>query len=90
MRCAAKAAEKEASRANAAALDDVQSLSADDAPSAAPATLPAGLLAAIARGISPCANDDGPQVELICSGESGGELDSKKTPGSPEFIEAPD
>ena len=59
MRCAAKAAEKAATRVNAAVLDDAQPLAADDASSAAAATLPTAPVAADARGESPRANDDG-------------------------------
>ena len=66
-RCAAKAAEKAAARVNAAALDDAQPLVADDASSAAAATIPAAPVAADARGESPRANDDGSQVEIIYS-----------------------
>ena len=69
MRCTAKADEKAAASVNAAALDDAQPLAADDASSAAAATLPAAPVAADARGESPRANDDGSQVELIYSGE---------------------
>ena len=83
VRCAAKAAEK---AVNAAALDEVQPLAADDASSAAAATLPAAPVVVDARGESPRANDDGSQVELIYSGESDSESDSKKTPSSPESI----
>ena len=88
MRCAAKAAEKADARVNAAALDDAQPLAADDASSAAAATLPAATVAADARGESPHANDDGSQVEHIYSGELEGGSDSKKTPRSPESIGA--
>uniref|UniRef100_M4B3T0 Uncharacterized protein n=1 Tax=Hyaloperonospora arabidopsidis (strain Emoy2) TaxID=559515 RepID=M4B3T0_HYAAE len=88
MRCAAKAAEKAAARVNAAALDDAQPLVADDASSAAAATIPAAPVAADARGESPRANDDGSQVEFIYSGESDGGSDSKKTPRSPESMVA--
>ena len=88
MRRAAKAAEKAAARVNAAALDDALSLAADDASSAATATLSTAPVAADARGGSPRANDDGSQVELINSGESDGGSDSKKTPRSPESIVA--
>ena len=80
MRCAAKAAEKAAARVNAAALEDAQPLAADDASSAVSATLPAAPVAADARVESPRANDDGSHVELIYSGESDGESDSKRTP----------
>ena len=59
MRCAAKAAERAAARINAAALDDVQPLVADDASSAAAATLPAAPVAADVHGESPRANDYG-------------------------------
>ena len=83
MRCAAKAAEKAAARVNAAVLDDAQPLTAEDASSAAAATLPAD-----ARGESPRANDDSSQVELIYSGESDIGSDSKKTSRSPESIVA--
>ena len=86
--CDAQAAEKAATRVNAAALDDAQPLAADDALSAAAATLSAALVVADARGKSPCANDDGSQVELIYSGESDGGPDSKKTPRSSESIVA--
>ena len=58
----------------------IPSLAADDASSAAAATLPEESIAADARGESPRANDDGSQVELIYSGESDGESDSKRTP----------
>ena len=68
MRCAAKATEKAAARVYAAALDDDQPLTADEALSSAAATLPAAPTAADARGESPRANDDGSQVELIYSG----------------------
>ena len=68
MRSAAKAAEKAAARVNAAALDNAQPLAADDASSAAAATLPAAAVAADARGDSPRANVDVSQVELIYSG----------------------
>ena len=88
MRCAAKAAEKRSARVNAAALDDAQSLAADDASSAAAATLPPAPVAADTRSESPRANDDGSQVEIIYSGESDGGSDSKKTPSSPESIRA--
>ena len=60
---------------------------ADDASSAAAATLPAAPVAADARGESPRAND-GSQVELIHSREADGGSDSKKTPRSPESIVA--
>ena len=50
MRCAAKAAEKAAARVNPSVLDDAQPLAADDASSAAAATLPAAPVAADARG----------------------------------------
>ena len=86
MRCAAKVAEKAAARVNSAALDDVQPLAADNASSAAAATLSATPVAADARGEPPRANDDGSQVELIYSGESEGGSDLKKTPRSPESI----
>ena len=89
MRCAAKAAEKAAACVNAAALDDALSLAADDASSAATATLSTAPVAADARGGSPRANDDGSQVELIYSGQSDGGSDSKKTPRSPESIGRP-
>uniref|UniRef100_M4BZZ3 Uncharacterized protein n=1 Tax=Hyaloperonospora arabidopsidis (strain Emoy2) TaxID=559515 RepID=M4BZZ3_HYAAE len=88
MRCAAKAAENAAARVNAAALDDAHPFVADDASSAAAATLPGTPVGADARGESTRANDDGSQVELIYSGESDGESDSKKTPRSPESIRA--
>ena len=58
MRCVAKADEKAAARVNAAVLEDAQPLAADDASSAAAATLPAAPVAADARGDSPRANDD--------------------------------
>ena len=64
------------------------SLAADDASSAAAATLPTAPVAADARGESPRANDDGSQVELIYLGESDGGFDSKKTPESPEYTMA--
>uniref|UniRef100_M4BLG4 Core-binding (CB) domain-containing protein n=1 Tax=Hyaloperonospora arabidopsidis (strain Emoy2) TaxID=559515 RepID=M4BLG4_HYAAE len=86
MLCAAKAAEKAAARVNAAVLDDAQPRAADDASSAAAATLPVAPVATDARGESTHANDDGSQVELINSGESDGGSDSKKTPRSPESI----
>ena len=84
MRCATKAAEKSAARVNAAALYNAQPLEADDASSAASATLTAAPVAADARSESPRANDDGYQVKLIFSGESDGGSDSKKTPTPPE------
>ena len=59
MRCAAKAAEKAAARVKAAVLDDAQPLAAEDASSAAAATLPAAPVVADARGESSRANDDG-------------------------------
>uniref|UniRef100_A0AAV1UJU5 Uncharacterized protein n=1 Tax=Peronospora matthiolae TaxID=2874970 RepID=A0AAV1UJU5_9STRA len=69
MRCAAEAAEKAAEHVNAAALDDVQTLAADEASSAA-LTLPAAPVAAEVRLVPPRAtNDDGYQVEFINSGE---------------------
>ena len=68
MRCAAKAAEKAATRVNAAALDDAQPLAADDASSNAPTTLPAAPIAADARGESPRANDDGSKWSLSSRG----------------------
>uniref|UniRef100_M4BBG3 Uncharacterized protein n=1 Tax=Hyaloperonospora arabidopsidis (strain Emoy2) TaxID=559515 RepID=M4BBG3_HYAAE len=86
MRCAAKAAEKAAALTRAAVLDDAQSLAADDASSAADATLPATPVAADARGESLRANDDGSQVELIYLRELDGGSDSKKTSRSPESI----
>ena len=88
MRCAAKAAEMTTARANAAILDDVQPLAADDASSANAVTLPAAPVAADTRGESLRANGDGSQVELIYSGKSDGGSDSKKTPRSPESIVA--
>ena len=88
IRCAAKAAEMAAARVKASILDDAQPCAADDVSTATTATLPAEPVAAGARGDSPRANDDGPQVELIYSGESDGGSDSKKTPRSPESITA--
>ena len=89
MQCAAKSAEKAAARFNAAVHDDTQSLATDDASPAAAATFPAAPVAADARGESPRANnDDGSQVELIDSGESGSVYNSKKTPRSSESIVA--
>ena len=75
---------------NGATLDDAQPLAADDALSAAAATLSAALVVADARGKSPCANDDGSQVDLIYSGESDSGSDSKKTLRSPESMVAAD
>ena len=75
MRCAAEAAQK------AAALDSV----VDDSSSATASSQPAAPDAAGARGNNPRA-DDGSELELIYSGESDGESDSKKNtspPGSP-------
>uniref|UniRef100_M4B5H4 Uncharacterized protein n=1 Tax=Hyaloperonospora arabidopsidis (strain Emoy2) TaxID=559515 RepID=M4B5H4_HYAAE len=86
IRCTAKAAEKAAARVNAVALDDAQPLAAEDASSAAAATLPAAPVAADACGESPRANDDDPQVELIYLGEPDGGSDSKKTSRSPGSI----
>ena len=86
MQCAAKTAEKAAARVNAAVLDDDQPRAADDALSAAAATLPAAPVAADACGESPRANDDGSQVDLIYSGKSDGGFDSKKAPRSPESV----
>ena len=83
MRCAARAAEKAAERVNAADLDDAQPLAADDALSAAAATLPAAPVAADARGGSPRAKVDGSQADVIYSGESGGGYDSKRAPTLP-------
>ena len=88
MRCAAKSAEKAAARVNAAVPDDAQPLAADDASSAATAILPAAPVAADASGELSRAYDDGSEVELIYSGESDSESDSKKTPGLPESIVA--
>ena len=68
MRCAAKADEKAAASVNAATLDDAQPLAADDASSAAAATLPAAPVAADARGELSRAYDDGSEVELSTRG----------------------
>ena len=87
-RYAAKSAEKAAAHVNATVLEDAQPLAADEASSAATATLLAAPVAEDARADSPRANDDDSQVELIYSGESDGGSDSKKTPRSPESIVA--
>ena len=70
MPCAVKAAEQVAARVNAAARDSSQPRASDDASSAVSLTLPAAPVAADARGESPRANDEGSQVQLICSGKS--------------------
>ena len=73
MRCAAKAAENAAMRLRSAAAGKTGSPeAADESSSAASATQPA----AVARGGAPRDIEDN-ELELICSGESDGETDSK-------------
>ena len=85
MRCAAEAAQKAAARLNAAASGNTLESAVDDSSSAAASSHPAAHNAAGARGDDP-RDDDGSELELIYSGESDGESDSKKNtspPGSP-------
>ena len=86
MRCAAEAAQKALARLNAAASGSALESVVDDSSSATASSQPAAPDAAGARGNNPRA-DDGSELELIYSGESDGESDSKKNtnpPGSPE------
>ena len=85
MRCAAEAAQKAAARLNAAASGSALESAVDDSSSAAASSQPAAPDAAGACGNNPRA-DDGSELELIYSGESDGDSDSKKNtspPGSP-------